>query len=564
MTKTQAAEAAARGLGEGMPIPEIESSAWRQMLVYAREFAGEAFPNRDDPKLVSAENCVLCQQPLSEDASARMAKFDQYISGRAASESSEATVALNGLVGHVKTLRIKTAKQTWEVLPSYGVMSKDREVLVGQIAEAFTALGVRLHSVKGMIEEGDFDDAARLGPLQSDLIEKIDLDLESLQTQIEALEGIVADAERLNKLVASKAELEDSKRLSQELEIIVERQKQLIERLTIKVARKQCASVHIARQLTTRRRAILTDSLKIQLTEELKALRLSHIPIDLSDRSDGGDSIIEIGLTAQQRITSNSDVLSEGEQRALALSCFLAELNEVGAEHGIIVDDPVSSLDHLRMEAVAKRLVAEAATGRQVIIFTHNIVFHYMIENESRRARLPCHAEWMSSIGGTISGIIDGSGKPPHTKKARTRIGELREAISLLIKGGYDSENSMVFRNDVTAIYTGMRETWEQIVEEIVFNGSIQRFRAEILTQSLKAAAFDPKEDYPAIFEGMKRCSHFSGHDRADALPDGLPDRVAMEADLTDLIDFHKKVAGRKKELEKEHKYDAGLVPEFL
>lgn len=57
-----------------------------------------------------------------------------------------------------------------------------------------------------------------------------------------------------------------------------------------------------------------------------------------------------------------------------ALSFFLAELKEVGARHGIVVDDPVSSLDHARMEAVAKRLVKEATVGRQV---HHKVLRNY-------------------------------------------------------------------------------------------------------------------------------------------------------------------------------------------
>ncbi|MGB6081304.1 MAG: hypothetical protein WBF99_17815 [Xanthobacteraceae bacterium] len=56
-----------------------------------------------------------------------------------------------------------------------------------------------------------------------------------------------------------------------------------------------------------------------------------------------GKSKVHIGLEPQQRVGKNSDILSEGEKRALA--GFFAELKEVGTRHGIVVDDPVSSLD---------------------------------------------------------------------------------------------------------------------------------------------------------------------------------------------------------------------------
>lgn len=562
-TKAEAAKAAAQGLGAGMPIPEIGSESWRKMLIYARDFAGEAFPERDDPKLATGESCVLCQQPLEDDAASRMAKFDEYISGRTASDSQQATENYEVLVASINALRVGTQDQTKALLGVYGGLSDDHQAFVDEIALGYRVLASRLEAVRAMIEAGTFDWADAMETVQADLIQKVDAALENLQAQIDVLENADADEERMKALASEKVELDDAKKLSQEIEIVVARLKQLVERHKIKEARKLCASGPIARQLTARRRVILTKSLKTQLKEELDTLKLSHIPIDLSDRSAGPDSVIEVGLTAHQRVANNSDVLSEGEQRALALSCFLAELIEVGAEHGIIVDDPVSSLDHSRMEAVAKRLVAEASAGRQVIIFTHNIMFHYMMENEARRADIPCHTEWMSSLGGTKFGIIDDSGKPNHTKKAKQRIGELNEAKAKLYKDGYDPA-VQEFRDPLTAIYTLMRETWERIVEEILFNGTVQRFRPEVMTQSLKHACYDPAGDYPAIFEGMKRCSHHSGHDRAADLPQELPEKVDFDADLQALVEFHKKVSDRKAVLEKGHRYEKGPEPEFL
>lgn len=186
-----------------------------------------------------------------------------------------------------------------------------------------------------------------------------------------------------------------------------------------------------------------------------------------------------------------------------------------------------------------------------------------MMENEARRAGTTCHSEWMSSQGGAKFGIIDDSGKPNQTKKARTRIGELDEAKAKLFRGDYDPSDQ-VFRDPLTAIYTMMRETWERIVEEILFNGAIQRFRPEVMTQCLQHAIYDPREDYPAIYEGMKRCSHYSGHDRAADLPPELPDKADINADLKALKDFYTKVSGRKAILEKGRRYEKGPEPEFL
>ena len=254
-----------------------------------------------------------------------------------------------------------------------------------------------------------------------------------------------------------------------------------------------------------------------------------------------------MALTAKQRIASNSDVLSEGEQRGLALACFLAELNEIGTSHGIIVDDPVSSLDHVRMGTVAQRLAQEAVKGRQVIVFTHNILFHYMLSTEARRAGVACHEEWMSSLGNDRFGIIDDAQKPWQMRPVAERLTEIATLRNELEAAGYDPADEAK-RASVTDLYTKMRTTWERVVEEILFNKVIQRFRPEIMTLSLRAACFDAENDYPAIFEGMKRTSHYSGHDHAEELHPGRPPLDEIDRDIADLSDFATKAKEKTKE----------------
>ena len=65
---------------------------------------------------------------------------------------------------------------------------------------------------------------------------------------------------------------------------------------------------------------------------------LGHIPLKLKDRGQLGSGKILIDLEAVQPVTKKSEILSEGEQRALALAGFLAELREIGGNHGIIIN----------------------------------------------------------------------------------------------------------------------------------------------------------------------------------------------------------------------------------
>jgi energy-coupling factor transporter ATP-binding protein EcfA2 len=564
VAKSAAAEASAHDLFKDEPIPDVGSEVWRQMLKYAREFAASAFPDRDPPQIATAERCVLCQQELDEPAAARLAAFDAYLTDRAAEEAAIATQTFNAAVAAMLALTTKTRANVTALLAGYAALSPQRKDHAETFAAFFEKAAARLRGVKAALTAQQYDNLDRLEALPDSPAQLIDDEIAALKTESDNLNNAKRDDAAAQQRAARLADLTDRKKLSEEIEVIVERRNRLEERHKVAACRSDCRVTAITQQITRRRREILTPTLKQALKDELSALHLTHIPLGLADRGDLGSSIVEIALSAQQRIANNSDVLSEGEQRGLALACFLAELNEVGRDHGIIIDDPVSSLDHSRMESVAGRLAQEAANGRQVIVFTHNILFHYMLSSAARRAGVACHEEWMTSLGNNRFGIIDNARKPWHVKPVTERLTEIEQTAHALKDAGYDRSDEK-FRSDVAALYTQMRTTWERIVEEILFNKTIQRFRPEIMTQSLKAACFDTENDYPVIFEGMKRTSHYSGHDLAEDLPPELPASDDIDQDLAELRKFATFARDRRKALEKSTgEYEAGVEPILL
>ena len=561
--KSRAAEAAAHDLFGDQPIPDLGSDTWRQMLVYAREFAASVFPDAPPPQLASGGLCVLCHQELDETAAARMAAFENYIAGRAAEESATAARTFAEHKDALIAYRVKRRREIEALLAGYAALTEARKENMATVAIYVEKAGERLEAAKGALREGRYEALDALDPLPDSPASLLDEEIGRLDAEIAELEKAERNPEVLAKLRARHAELSDEKRLSEEIEIVVERRNRLEEGKRLITCRDQCGSRAITRRITDRRREILTPTLKSALDEELKRLGLTHIPLNLADRGDGADSVVEVALTARQRIANNSDVLSEGEQRALALACFLAELGEIGTDHGIIVDDPVSSLDHNRMQAVAERLAEEAAKGRQVIVFTHNILFHYMLWSEARRAGIGRHREWMRSAGNDRFGVIEHDKKPGQMKDVSERLQEIEQEFSTLTDGGYDHTDQN-FRPALIGLYATMRETWERIVEEILFNNAVQRFRPEVMTQRLEEACYDPTADYPVIFEGMKRCSHYSGHDPAPGLPPDLPASDRIERDIEELKAFADTATDRRKQLRKAPRYDEGVEAVLL
>ena len=558
-----AAEAAARRLFSDQPVPDLGSEPWRRMLTHAREFAARAFPDARPPQLANAGLCVLCHQQLGEDAAARLTAFDDYFSGRATEESLFAARELSQQHARFREVRVRTRAEVEALLAGYASLTDVGSDGVRRIAAYIDSAAERLGAIARAIREDRYDSLRELAPLPGSPDEFIRGEIGRLDAEIAELENIERDERALRRLQAHKAELADQKRLGEDLETFVERRNRLVERLQLEACIGQCRSTAITRRITDRRREILTPQLRAALHRELERFRLTHLPLDLSDRGEDAESIVEIDLDARQRITNNSDVLSEGEQRALALACFLAELREFGGDHAIIVDDPVSSLDHGYMQAVAERLAEEASNGRQVIVFTHSIVFHHMLWIEAGRAGVGQHREWMSRSANGRSGLIDESQQPWQLKSVGQRLREIGQDCVSLTPDGYDPADP-TFRPPITGLYTKMRMTWERIVEEVLFNNVVQRFRGEVMTLRLKAACFDPAADYPLIFEGMRRCSHYSGHEPAPDLPPGLPEVDEVARDVEQLRAYAAMARERRTRLGKEPSPADGVEPILL
>src|SRR5258708_31863099 len=84
---------------------------------------------------------------------------------------------------------------------------------------------------------------------------------------------------------------------------------------------------------------------------------------------------------ARQNVTLPR-VFSEGEQTALGLAAFFTEAHLDASKSALILDDPVSSLDHIRRGLVAGRIAAFAET-RQVVVFTHDVSFVADLKREA-------------------------------------------------------------------------------------------------------------------------------------------------------------------------------------
>ena len=389
-----AAEAseAARTAASTVPteLGHVGSDPWRKLFQYAKEYSALAYPGVSPPATREGDRCVLCQQTLSAEAAERLRRFEQFISGRASEEADEAQRAYERGVTTLESLVIPSDKSVEQRLNEYGGISPTRKANQDAAVAYVAALARRKTALIEAAEDGDFDQARSMT-----LPNKPPLGDEALMLAQEAADfrAAATDASERQKSIARRNELAARKQLSNELPFVIERRNDVERWHKLKSCEDATRTRDISIKVTEIRRNLVTADLDRRIKAEIENLGLGYIPFKVRDASSKADSLVQIALDGTLAVV-NSLVLSEGEQRALALACFLADVAGVPSNDGIIVDDPVSSLDHIRTRTVAKRLVEEAAR-RQVIIFTHNLTFYREVLDGAAEAQVPVVTHWV-------------------------------------------------------------------------------------------------------------------------------------------------------------------------
>ena len=186
-----------------------------------------------------------------------------------------------------------------------------------------------------------------------------------------------------------------------------------------------------------------------------------------------------------------SNILSEGEQRAISLSDFLTEARLNPNNRGVIFDDPVTSLDHKRRAIIAKRLVDLSET-KQVIIFTHDISFFVKLSSFAEANGSISITETAIRKFGNSVGLIKPE-IPWIAQKISARIKYLRNDLVRVKKIEKEGKNEDLYNSQIKGWYGLLREAWERSVEERLFKGAIERFSGEIHTKPLSKIEINPE-----------------------------------------------------------------------
>lgn len=536
-----AAALAAKNFKEGEKLlPGTGGDAWRELFEAARKFSLESHPDKQFPDLGEDATCPLCQQPLDVGAQ-RLLRFEAFIQAEAEKVVQARRQALADIYHPFAASSMDlsfdevTQAEVAEFNPSLVADTKAFEV----------ELRTRHEAIKTAITSHDWTELEQAQVLLSPA-DRLQALADKLNAEAEALDK-ASNEEARAALQKQLDELDARVKLNQIKKAVVT----AIEKLGYQEKLKNCLAclktTTISRKASEITAKVVSEDLANALNQEFKELGVESLSVALQSRADRGRALHKLKLQLPQSYNPG-EILSEGEQRAIAIGSFLAEVRLSAGKGGVILDDPVSSLDHRRRERVAKRLAKEALQ-RQVIIFTHDIYFLCLLVEEAKQAGAAVLTQSLIRRAEGF-GIADPE-LPFEGKNTSKRIGALKaqqQAIAKLYKEGNEQEH----QKQTIDAYFRLRMAWERAVEEILLREVILRFRKGVETQRLAGVSVDDN-DYAMVSAGMSKCSNYA-HDKAMCGGVAIPDPDELLKDIVDLENWRAQTVKRSEETAKKRK----------
>lgn len=513
-------------------LPGTGGEEWKALFEAARSFAVVSHKDHSFPSLPPDAPCPLCQNQLGEEGAARLLKFETFIQQAAEKAARDAKVKAVAAYRGLEQARLELfidealAQELTEInVELADACSAMQSALTRRQADALKASGAKIEW-----------DAVELLPADprpplKDAVDKFGEAAKALEASM--------DEKAKMAMVAEQAELEMRRRLGEHSVSVLE----AIAKHELCAKLQKCidgmGTTAISRKSTDLSKTIATQELADALNAELKKLKVHELQVAMKPESPGGKTQFKLTLQLPGGGTPAA-ILSEGEQRAIAIASFLTEVGLGKGRGGVVFDDPVSSLDHRRRWEVAERLVMEARQ-RQVIIFTHDIYFLCILEQKAEQLGVSIAKRY---IRRTAAGYgVHSQTLPFDTLTTKDRVGRLRQMLPSVEKAHKDGDDDE-HRRQTHEVYRLLRMAWERSIEEILFNGAIQRFGEGVSTQRLRQVVVEDG-DYSEIDAGMTKSSKFE-HDPAATIHLPVPDPAELKGDIDRLDVWRKKVETRR------------------
>jgi hypothetical protein len=479
----------------GLPIPGLLKEEWRRFIQAGEEYLKTLDEAAKYP--ANGAECIYCRQPLSSDAVALLKKYRGYC-------NNDLRAELDGAERDIDAIRRAFQE---------GVDFADAERRVGEVAgngagitaeqlteiREFVGKGKSIQAAiesRKAVEWGDqpaqnarvlkyLEDAqAHTMELLKDLTERRDKREEALRER----QGKLLNIESRLKLAA----------LMPQIEKAVEQAK-WVDKAKIQQRKFQGLLRSLTDTSKIASEQLLNRDFERYFKEECKALRAPAVTLQFPGRQGQ--------VTRKKAVASGehrpSDVLSEGEQKVIALADFLAEAS-LKPPAPVIFDDPINSLDYIRMKEVVTRIVA-LSDSRQVIVFTHNIWFTTEMLARFEKRPEDC-AYYDVTRDDTKIGIVS-KGTHPRSDTVSNLRGRINTLIQSADKASGETQAALIER-----AYELVRSICEVIVEQELLQGVTQRYQPNVMMTKLSKINFAGLEGAVSVINPIfEDCCRYIG-----------------------------------------------------
>jgi len=452
----------------------------------------------------------------------------EYVEGDARLEANEAVDALQREIGDLQDLDVDVFATTSRVREHVRRLEPKTEKLV-----ASTIRSIRTHRNKAIKNlkarskiDGEVDTEPAVTALQN-LNDQIESDIKRLRSDDPA---------------TAIASLEHERQTLRHREVL----KKLLRQITAFVNDAAwCAKAQRAKSALNPRHVtnkenelfmkIVGHSYKSILAQECEELDC-ELPIELQTVGKRGETVRSLSMKGGHK---PDIILSEGEQKAVALADFLTEVTVNPSSASIVLDDPVTSQDHERKGRIATRLV-EVAKYRQVIVFTHDLPFLNQVLSHAEKEALDYQAHWVDrDVQGNPGQITHNDA--PATNKFYDTAEKAKQQLSAAKK--------LTGSAQVSAIRDGMgalRRTIEETIAKRLLKGVIPRWDDRVIVTGLRKVNWDEAlvEELCVKYEALS--GFIEGHSHTDEAA-GAPPTVADLANSIDEVEKLIRDAKREK-----------------
>jgi ABC-type lipoprotein export system ATPase subunit len=488
----------------------------------------------------AGDQCLLCHQPLTTDARNLILRVWKYLQSEAQERLDQSEITLQRYINDLKALDFSILN---DQTVSYRHLSASNPDLLAQVTAFLKACEARRNGITQTINSHQTYQLDRLPNSGLDLIRGL---VDSLETEKLALENKKVE-EEIERLEKEKRELEHRRLLSEHLDdiLLFVANAKWIQRATESKVRR--STKHITKKYNDLFEQLISQEY-ITLFEETLAKLKCPLGVMIETHGSKGETWKQIALKREDEQvisgTSPDQVLSEGEQRAVALADFLTEVALDENSAGILLDDPVSSLDFDWKGIIAQQVVDEAKR-QQVIVFTHDLHFLYLLKKFAETENLNIRSHWIQKRN-NIPGWVYLDNSPISEKEYRKPTKAKEYLDKAKVSGTRDANEE---QDCLEQGFGALRTTYEIFVMRELFGEVLTRWEERISGDRLKNVYVD-EGIRDEVIENTGRLSRYiTAHSHSDVYVAQKPTCSMLEDEIKKFEDLQI----RNKQIKREH-----------